>query len=222
MFICSFVPQWMSPVSNSASITLPDVPRLPDEPERWYARFLRYVQLGPSRSLRALYQAETGKQAKPSGAYQIAYRRYRWQERAATWDAYQHEKELTSYEERNAEARRILWNSIQTLGKLSEQINAEIEQGGLSLARRKEQVALIGMIHDIIHGEFGAVSPRIAPGVAVQINNVNAQSPGFADLSDEQIDRILADHRIAIPPHGEPRLDDPPTPSSTGGAQSAP
>jgi hypothetical protein len=65
--------------------------RQPGEPNRWYARFERYRLAGPSRSLLGTLNAELtdqgkARQAKVPGAWNQAFRSWRWRERAEAWD----------------------------------------------------------------------------------------------------------------------------------------
>lgn len=65
--------------------------RLPDEPERWYARFEVYRLIGPNRSLLGVYRLVTqllGRSGRaPGQAWHQAAQRWHWQARAQAWDA---------------------------------------------------------------------------------------------------------------------------------------
>jgi hypothetical protein len=64
--------------------------RLPDEPDRWYARFEVYRLIGPNRSLLGVYRLVTqllGRTGRaPGQAWQQAAQRWNWQARAQAWD----------------------------------------------------------------------------------------------------------------------------------------
>jgi hypothetical protein len=72
--------------------------RDPDEPARWYQRFLAYCSAGPGRSVRAVYAAEKAREAPkgpgkprkaPDGvpaAWKSNAATWRWAERAEGWD----------------------------------------------------------------------------------------------------------------------------------------
>ena len=64
----------------------------PDEPARAYARFRRYLSLGPKRTLLKAFKAAAkkalkGKKKRVSGQWVSDSRSYDWRERAAAWDA---------------------------------------------------------------------------------------------------------------------------------------
>lgn len=67
---------------------------LPDEPERWYARFEHYRRLGPERSIAAAYRADAGAGAagRPSKAWYSMAARWRWAMRAEAWDEHTREQ----------------------------------------------------------------------------------------------------------------------------------
>jgi hypothetical protein len=93
-------------------------PRLPNEPEAAYQRFLSYCKLGMGRSVRAAYAAyreelegshegqQDTKRPRPPGQWQRQSVRFRWRERACEWDI----RRLTEEGNRLAEelARRFM------------------------------------------------------------------------------------------------------------------
>ena len=71
--------------------------RLPEEPNRWFARFESYRLAGPRRSLSATWtaeQAEKGrrKRSKVPGSWNEAATRWRWRQRAEAWDDYERQR----------------------------------------------------------------------------------------------------------------------------------
>ena len=65
--------------------------QLPDEPNRWYARFERFRLRGPKRTLEAVFRSECGDQQvlaqkRPGQAWYRAAARWEWQRRAEAWD----------------------------------------------------------------------------------------------------------------------------------------
>lgn len=67
--------------------------QLPNEPDRAYARFLVYRNLGPLRSVAKAYNqaveietAQKRQKTSASGAWSENSNTYRWAERAAAWD----------------------------------------------------------------------------------------------------------------------------------------
>jgi len=65
---------------------------LPDEPQRWYARFDCFRSLGPERTIAAAYRAHAGPNAndagRPSKTWYAMAARWRWEERALAWDVH--------------------------------------------------------------------------------------------------------------------------------------
>lgn len=87
----------------------------PDEPGKWYGRFLLYLNLGPTRSVGKAQQAYYHKENEPerrltTGTWAHYVRRWRWRERALAWDL--HQRDLLALGERNARhalrTRRIM------------------------------------------------------------------------------------------------------------------
>jgi hypothetical protein len=79
--------------------------RLSGEPALWFSRFERYRLTVIGRSVNAVFQQESKKNenprvAAPGGWYEIA-KKWRWEERAAAWDA-----ELTNELEREIEREK--------------------------------------------------------------------------------------------------------------------
>ena len=75
----------------------------PDEPDKWYGRFKVYLQLGPTRSVRATAHA-SGMQARnlpygEGGPWSEISRKWHWRQRANAWDV--HQRELLAVSERN-------------------------------------------------------------------------------------------------------------------------
>lgn len=67
--------------------------RLPDEPILWYARFLDYCALGPTRSINTAYRTQSptaaptaAPTAQAPGAWSRNARRFHWLARARIWD----------------------------------------------------------------------------------------------------------------------------------------
>ena len=58
------------------------------EPEEWYANFLLYRNLGPSRSLDKAYRSvsESNKDKEASGGWAAACAEWKWVKRAVQWD----------------------------------------------------------------------------------------------------------------------------------------
>ena len=74
------------------------------EPDKWYARFQIYLELGVTRTVRAASTA-AGRQARGvplpmGGVWSDNSRRWRWRERAHAWDVFQ--RDLLALSERNS------------------------------------------------------------------------------------------------------------------------
>lgn len=105
--------------------------RQPGEPNRWYARFEAYRLAGPSRSLLGSVNADRQGRGKKSRSIPQAWaanaRRWRWQERAEAWDAFQrqqtrlaHFQEVQEMNRRHLqEAKALQSTAIQRLKSLN-------------------------------------------------------------------------------------------------------
>ena len=76
------------------------------EPGRWYALFVRFVEMGPGRSVRGLWRvtreegSNPSKVAKVSSAWHDRASQWRWVERAEAFDVQQAAERRTSWEAR--------------------------------------------------------------------------------------------------------------------------
>lgn len=71
--------------------------RLPEEPNLWFDRFMRFRLMGVRRSVRAVYLREFSQKAdeggeKPPAAWYEAAKEWRWRERAEAWDETERER----------------------------------------------------------------------------------------------------------------------------------
>jgi hypothetical protein len=105
--------------------------RQPGEPNLWYARFERYRLAGPRRSLLGAVNAELtsngrNKQAKVPGAWNRAFGRWHWRERAEAWDEQErhqaraaHAREVDEMNRRHIQEAQALQNkAVQRLRSL--------------------------------------------------------------------------------------------------------
>jgi hypothetical protein len=105
--------------------------RQPLEPNLWYTRFERYRLAGASRSLLGTLNAELTekgrkRQSKVPGAWNQAFRRWRWRERAEAWDEQErrqareaHAHELEEMNRRHIQEAQALQNkALQRLKSL--------------------------------------------------------------------------------------------------------
>ncbi|MFN8466317.1 MAG: hypothetical protein U0X20_12240 [Caldilineaceae bacterium] len=76
--------------------------QMPGEPDKWYGRFLVYLNMGPARSFMAAGK-EIAKNTKAGNPYNGFWtgitRQWRWRERARAWDIYQ--RDVLAISERN-------------------------------------------------------------------------------------------------------------------------
>jgi len=70
--------------------------QLPNESNRWYARFERFRLRGPKRSLEAVFRLEQGLEAdeekRPGHVWYVTARKFDWWGRASAWDATERER----------------------------------------------------------------------------------------------------------------------------------
>jgi len=124
--------------------------RLPDEPNRWYARFDQFRLMGSGRSLLALYRSEREKAGKGGivrrvpGSWDQAAERFRWRERAETWD----EAERQRMQSEQAAYRRAIMESgfaldferVKALKELAQRLIVELLFGGRLWLTDKKQL----------------------------------------------------------------------------------
>src|SRR5258708_36695565 len=82
------------------------------EPLLWYSRFVEYLTMGSSRSVRAAYLAEREKSGKLTsgstpGSWRNAANQWEWSDRAATYDSVQSVKQLETHEQGLQDAQEI-------------------------------------------------------------------------------------------------------------------
>lgn len=75
--------------------------RMPDEPHRWYSRFLLYRDMGPARSVLGAENIERvtrghEKSHYTSGGWREAAKTWQWRTRAEAWDEEQQREALAS------------------------------------------------------------------------------------------------------------------------------
>lgn len=145
---------------------------LPGEPVRWYARFETYRMLGAHRTLEAAYrlcaEREGLSAARPGAAWYAAAQQWRWEERAAAWDAVERERLRAHEEERRFDSRE------QRLSMISQVLSAAFDLLVLAdlphldqvEARRWAPLARL-IFRDMLAAqrlELGAPTPAVAGG----------------------------------------------------------
>jgi len=101
--------------------------RRPHEPDKWYQRFIYYLELGSRRSLARAYRemanqdrAAAGRPLLPTTAsvpdvWRVRAQQFDWRERAADWDQQQWLQERQQVEHGRALARELVAESIEVL-----------------------------------------------------------------------------------------------------------
>jgi hypothetical protein len=105
--------------------------RQPGEPNLWYTRFERYRLAGPSRSLLGTLNSEMlekglPRKARVPGAWNRAFERWRWRDRAEAWDEQErhkvqaaHARDLEEMNRRHIQEAQALQNkALQRLKAL--------------------------------------------------------------------------------------------------------
>jgi hypothetical protein len=98
--------------------------RLPNEPVKWYSRFLQYIKIPPDkRSISAVYNIEREIQGKPHASpttnWLVVFRDYKWKERAEAWDMDRFEEEKSDIIEEVKRQKQIRLKMLEGFkGKL--------------------------------------------------------------------------------------------------------
>lgn len=97
--------------------------RLPDEPQRAYADFVQYLELGARRTFREAWRkAGKGSKGHPSGSFNRASMKYRWRERALAYDAHLREQEEALWEARRHALLEEEWRAGEALRQRLEEL----------------------------------------------------------------------------------------------------
>lgn len=101
----------------------------PEEPDRWYGRFHRYLLMGSGRSLLGCVHAEekaAKSPKKPSktvpGAWKVAAEKWQWVYRVQEWDAWQWQQEEVIWQERRQQWREQQWDLAQRMKERAERM----------------------------------------------------------------------------------------------------
>ena len=108
----------------------------PGEPDRWFGRFQIFLQLGPTRTLRAAYQGTrrgAGDPQAPAHGFANhlwcnAARSWHWRARAAAWDV--HQRDLFALGEYNARLARRQ-RRLALIEEQLERVCTALEQAGI-------------------------------------------------------------------------------------------
>lgn len=101
----------------------------PEELDRWYGRFHRYLLMGSRRSLLGcVHEEEKAAKSpkKPSktvpGSWKDAFEKWQWRDRAAFWDAWQWQQEEVIWQERRKQWRGQQWELAQRMKERAERM----------------------------------------------------------------------------------------------------
>ncbi len=136
---------------NGYSKEQPIYEQLPNEPDKWYIRFQKFLALGPRRSVLKTYALERQevakhKQADASNIAPIAVppdwrkctKDYQWAERAAAYD----KEQSLSYIERYEDGRRNVLEKFRNDAEQQSKLAAEIGQKALEVCQKVLEAAL--------------------------------------------------------------------------------
>lgn len=136
---------------NGYSKEQPIYEQLPNEPDKWYIRFQKFLALGPRRSVLKTYGLERQenakhKQADTSNIAPIAVppdwrkytKEYQWAERAAAYD----KEQSLSYIERYEDGRRNVLEKFRSDAEQQSKLAAEIGQKALEVCQKVLEAAL--------------------------------------------------------------------------------
>lgn len=124
----------------------------PDEPAKWYGRFLLYLGLGPTRTAvgarREYYRKENRPVARASNANWGYYaNRWQWAERARAWDIYQ--LHLLGASERNAR-NALHHRRVDVMEDYLEQVRAALDAANLAELTQEQARKLLPQIRDFL------------------------------------------------------------------------
>ncbi|PZV09626.1 MAG: hypothetical protein DCF22_18215 [Leptolyngbya sp.] len=101
----------------------------PEELDRWYGRFHRYLLMGSGRSLLGcVHEEEKAAKSpkKPSktvpGSWKDAFEKWQWRDRAAFWDTWQWQQEEVIWQERRKQWRGQQWELAQRMKERAERM----------------------------------------------------------------------------------------------------
>lgn len=134
---------------ENTEVTQPIYERQPDEPARWYARFLLYRGMGAGRSLLGCVHREEAEKSgekrskKVPGSWDDAFERWHWKARAEAYDADQQaqaeERRRVLLEIEQAEIERILTTGYALMHKRIEGLSKMAELVELSFLEKDKE-----------------------------------------------------------------------------------
>lgn len=143
--------------------------QLPDEPDRAYAWFLVYLNLGPGRSIEKAYQsaiASNRVKSRASGQWSYYSSVYTWEARANAFDI----------ETISEHGRDVVVNWVRTLSKLSELAFEKVSGGQIEIRNLTQLLEVINVLGNFVtpetieaareftRGDFGRESQEAEAG----------------------------------------------------------
>lgn len=150
----------------------------PDEPNRWYDRFARYLAAGASRSIRGVYNAERGGNASKavSASWSQAAQRYEWKRRAEAYDAAERRKIFTHGNALDTER-------ITKLDAVAERMHTKLLAAFDDMPVNDRFVAQYIAVMDMLAKHTG--------GYAAQRVEHTGKNGGKIEVSEEQTMRVV-------------------------------
>ena len=115
--------------------------QLPEEDNKWFDRFHKFVMLGAPRSISAVYCAEYKQNAgaEVPKVWVETAEKFDWQNRAKAYDEYLRDIDrLTTEQERlkiRERRRKVISKGLEAIEQLFERMEMDEEEGGIDLFR---------------------------------------------------------------------------------------
>jgi hypothetical protein len=181
---------------------------MPGENARWFSRFSKYIEMGPLRSVHAVYTSENekvvesrGKSRKTPGDWYDAAHRFNWTKRAEAYDAWRR-KEVFTY--RNAQDTERVRKLDEIIEQLHERVLTML-QSAMSEERFNEKLlaqylAALDLMAKHVGGYVQRLEHTGKNGGKIEVEetrpNVIWYMPEIAPLddgSDTQVEEDLPD-----------------------------
>lgn len=145
--------------------------QLPDEPDKAYACFLVYRDLGPGRSIDKAYQSVSKSSKGRNGQWLYYSSVYHWPERASSWDVAM----LSQY------GADTVVNWVKSLAKLSELAFAKVSSGDVEIRNLSQLLDVINVLGNFVtpetvqaareftSGDFGQPAQRESEGTEEEL-----------------------------------------------------
>jgi hypothetical protein len=183
-----------------------------EEPNLWFTRFERYRLAGPNRSLLGTMNAERTeksrkRQSRVSGAWNQAYERWRWRERAEAWDEQEQHRVRTAHAQDIEEMNRRHIQEAQALQNKAIQRLKSLELDDLSGADVLRYLVEATKLERTARGEPETIEERRLTGKDGGAVLLSLEEAVKADqeLEKWQHDRLQATGGGALP-EGNPQV----------------